>query len=49
MIFVVFLFYFTVFSLGDCRLSPDVKDRLRDEFPRRIYVVSKLTDKVWVV
>lgn len=49
MIFVIFLFYFTVFSLWDCRLSLDVCRRLEAEFPGRIYVVSKLTDKVWVV
>ena len=49
MIFVIFLFYVTVFSLTYCRLSTGVRRRLKDEFGRRIYVVSKLTDKVWVV
>ena len=49
MFFVIFLFYFTVFSLYRCRMSEDVRRRLKDEFGWRIGVVSKLTDKVWVV
>ena len=49
MIFVIFLFYFTVFSLWRCRLSTHVRQRLKAEFHGRIDAVSKLTDKVWIV
>ena len=46
---VIFLFYFTVFSIHWCRLPPGICRGLEREFDDRIHVVSKLTDKVWVV